>query len=333
MNKDLPLVSVITATYKRFDHLYQTIGSMLSQTYDRLEYVITDDGSDPFPAEEINRYIEEHNTREIPVQIIHHEQNVGTVKNLNNAYRKARGDILINLSAGDVFFSPDTVAKIAERFAETQKDVIVTSRILYSGDFQPVCLLPHYEERALIQAFETGTDQYKAFITSRFYDMASGSAMAFSRKILEQMNYYDERYVLWEDGPFLAKYLQIGKLECAYDIVSIWYEAGGVSDKKAAPKGKSTKQDKLYLDNVFFNEGERIEHLNWFSFSDRRWIRYRNKRYYYRDSRIRRYLLYLTYFPEVISGLIYSRKREARKETDSIEIDRLMKEKRENASG
>lgn len=52
-----PLVSVVTLTYKNFDYIYKTIDSVISQNYNNIEYIIADDGSENFPYEDINNYI------------------------------------------------------------------------------------------------------------------------------------------------------------------------------------------------------------------------------------------------------------------------------------
>ena len=41
-----PLISIVTATYKRTDLLKKAIKSALAQSYKNLEIVVTDDGDD-----------------------------------------------------------------------------------------------------------------------------------------------------------------------------------------------------------------------------------------------------------------------------------------------
>ena len=46
---------------------------------------------------------------------------------------------------------------------------------------------------------------------------------------------FDEKYVLWEDGPFLTQYTRDNVLSTAYEIISIKYRLGGVSNGKPNP--------------------------------------------------------------------------------------------------
>lgn len=320
-----PLVSIVTATYKKFDKLFETMKSVFEQSYPLIEYIITDDGSDNFPKEKITSYVNTYQSSNVVFHIIHHETNIGTVKNLNFAYKEAKGTYILNLSCGDVFFRTDVVDNLVERFLKTNCKVLVASRILYRGSYEPICFLPHYEERKIISSMKSGIDQYKAFVTSRYYDMASGSAMYFCKTLLEEMDYFDESYYLWEDGPFLARYLQEGKLECAYDIVSIWYENNGVSSVRADKKlkNRSTAQSKLQKDADLFNKSARIQRLDLMSFHQKRLIKYRNARYDYRDS-VLLYFVYLYYFPEFISSIIYGYARKRRIQQDLSIIKLLL---------
>ena len=200
-------------------------------------------------------------------------------------------------------------------------DVVVTSRILYRDNFEPICLLPHYEEREIISRMETGFDQYKALITNQYYDMASGSAMSYSRRIMEEMSFFDEKYRLWEDGPFLAKYLQRGKLDCSYDIVSIWYEIGGVSTKKSKKKSKS--KSIFDRDTELYNSGERLEQFENLSWIDRRKVQLKILQFKYKDSGIR-HLISILHPIEYIDALIYVNRRKGRISKDREEIERLL---------
>lgn len=53
---DKPLVSVITVVFNGKEHLEQTIKSVINQTYDNVEYIIIDGGSDDGTIEIIKKY-------------------------------------------------------------------------------------------------------------------------------------------------------------------------------------------------------------------------------------------------------------------------------------
>ncbi len=254
IDKMSPLVTIVTASYKKFEHIYETIKSVIDQDYSNIEYIIADDGSPNFPENNIVDYIKQNAPR-LNYKIYHSNINRGTVKNINYAFKNSEGDYIFPLSCGDSFFSKDIVSRIVDRFSTTKAKLIVTTR-LFHDNYKPICLLPHYYDRKKIENFDTNQKQYEAFITRRFYAMASGSVMYYTRELLEELNYFDEKYVLWEDGPFLAKYLQKYPLTFAYDIISIWYEYGGMSTNK------KQKNQLLLADDILFDRTERLMHID-----------------------------------------------------------------------
>lgn len=274
VKKREPLVTVVTATYNHFEHLYETIDSLLSQTYESIEYLICDDGSEHFPEKEIRDYIQEKRPNNLTsFKILLSSENQGTVKNLNRAYKQANGEFIVNLSCGDVFYSQYVLSKISERFLKTNAKVIVTTRVLYKDDFRPVAFLPHIREQTTLQKLDTPGKQYQAFITMMYCDMASGSAMSFRAETIKAYGYFNEEYCLWEDGPFLSRYLINNKLEFAYDIISIWYEEGGMSTM-----GRAGRPLALEKDILRFEETDRIRYKHQLNRKVRRMISFNTSR-------------------------------------------------------
>lgn len=286
---DYPQVSVITLTFRHFDTIFKTMDSVFAQDYPNIQYIICDDGSENFPAMDINEYFK--NSKANITKVIHHsEKNNGTVRNINTAYKLATGMFVMNLSAGDVFFDNSVVTKVVETFMSKQCEVLVTSRVLFTDDFQPICLLPHYSDRKRIAKWDTPEKQRCAFVTSSFLDMASGSAMYFDRKAIQEFGYFDEKYILWEDGPFINKYLMKKKIECAYEITSTWYEIGGVST------GTGSKNPLLLADEVKFNAEDRILGTDNYSTWNKLKLRYRSLSLTC-ESKKKRIMLRLRYLP------------------------------------
>lgn len=313
--KKYPLMTVVTATYKKFDHIYETIRSVYEQNYPSIEYIICDDGSANFPEKEINEYVKKIDNGRVELKIIRQPENIGTVRNLNSAYKFSKGDYVMNLSAGDVFFTRDVVTKVAKIFQEQNASLVVTSRMLYNGNYNPLYLIPHYEEREILKKLNTSKKQYKAFILNRFYDMASGSAMALSKEILEELGYYDERYVLWEDGPFIAKYLLKHKIYMAYEIISIWYEDGGVS---------AVKHPLLKKDIQNYDSDEHIRHIEILNSAEKKLLEYQIK-LQYKNTKFERIPLFIRYFPQMLSTIKYKKERNSRISKDKKVIDHILK--------
>lgn len=292
-----PLISVVTLTYKKFEYLFDTIDSVLDQTYPRIEYIISDDGSPNFPQKEIEEYISTNKGKNIiKFNVISGSENIGTVKNINRAYRLAAGKILIPLSADDMFYSNDVVDKIVAAFAKKKCNVLVTSRMVCTDGGMEIGKLPSKKNEKNIHKLNSAYKQHIAFITDEFYDMASGSAMYIKKDFLENWGYFDEKYVLWEDGPFLTQYTKNNIVSTDYEIISIKYRLGGVSNGQTHPL--------MRKDLILYNETDRVAEKFELKRSLQRKIEYICRRYK-TFSWIQKMLLYLSYSDVMLGKIIY----------------------------
>lgn len=262
-----PLVSIITLTYKNFAFIYETIESVLSQNYSNIEYIISDDGSKNFPENDIETFIENHvKDNIVNYKLIRNAVNLGTVKNANNAYRQANGEIIMPLSGDDVFCSDDIVSQIVKRFEKTECGAILTAREAIDDKRNTLGIIPNERQRKYLDRLDTSRKQYMALVTNRFFYSFSGSALYMKKDFFDQMGGFDEKYQLLEDGPFFAKTMWENKYELAFDIVSIKYSTNGVSG--------AVKNPILMEDAKLFNKTDKQYHLNELSFIDRQNILY-----------------------------------------------------------
>ncbi len=229
-SKDKPLVTVITLSYKKYKYIYDAIRSVLNQDYEKIQYIIADDGAINCPKSNINDYVEKYSRENIKeFKLVTRKKNVGTVKNLNDAVRMANGKYIVHLSADDVFYSSDVVSRIVKVFEERQCDVLGMLRLGCDENLKPIRYMPTKYYQCKIEKWKTSHEQYIAFVTGNHFEMASGSVLTYKKKYWEK-HPFDESYVLWEDGPFIEEYLRNGNfLELDYSFTAIYYRAGGIS--------------------------------------------------------------------------------------------------------
>ena len=230
------LVSVTTLTYRKFELLYNAIDSVLEQDYPNIEYIISDDGSINFPEDEIREYVESRKRDNITrFQVLTHEKNQGTVKNVNDAFRHANGEIILTVSADDSLMEPTIISQIVKVYKERDCEALCVGRALYNEKGEFVRNIPSKKEGEILSNLKDNREQYQRFITGRFYEAYSGCTLSVKKAFIERWGYFDERYTLWEDGPFFAQYLWEHYMECAFDIIGLRYNDGGVSSGKKHP--------------------------------------------------------------------------------------------------
>jgi glycosyltransferase involved in cell wall biosynthesis len=110
-----PLISVITVVLNGEKHLEQTIQSVLTQSYNNIEYIIIDGQSTDKTLEIIKKY-------ENKIDYWSSEKDGGIYYAMNKGIAHANGDIIGILNADD-FYSSDAILNIVDAFLKTNADV------------------------------------------------------------------------------------------------------------------------------------------------------------------------------------------------------------------
>ena len=117
-----PLVSVVTPSFNQAPFLEATIGSVLSQDYPNLEYLIMDGGSTDGSAEIIRRY-------EDRLASWVSERDRGQSDAINKGWRRARGEIIAYLNSDDLYL-PGAVRRAVEYLQAHPEVAVVYSDCL-----------------------------------------------------------------------------------------------------------------------------------------------------------------------------------------------------------
>lgn len=107
--KNQPLVSVILGNYNYGRFLYQSIDSVLNQTYKNFELIVVDDGS----TDNSREVIESYHDRFVAI----FQSNAGQEASLTAGIERSKGDIICFLDADD-YFHPEKLSKVVQKFNE-----------------------------------------------------------------------------------------------------------------------------------------------------------------------------------------------------------------------
>lgn len=281
------LVTIYIVSYQKFDFYKRAIDSAINQTYNNIELIISDDGSDHYPLDDVELYLSHKKDNIKRVLILNNKENVGTVKHENNLLRYANGRLFIPLAADDYFYNKEVVSKIVEEYNKNKFKVLSTSRLCLDEEGGFIRYYPHIGHRGIIEReMNTSEKQFKRYTEGRGLSFASGSAMCYEADFFRMMGGFDERFVLWEDGPFINKMTRKGfKIHFAFDIISICYHAGGIS---------TNKNKKLLDDELLYNSVDRLIDKNKFGIYHQRAVIFWS--IIGTTSKIDRLLLYIKYF-------------------------------------
>ncbi|WP_414565669.1 MULTISPECIES: glycosyltransferase family 2 protein [unclassified Anabaena] len=137
-----PLVSIIIGNYNYDRFVGKAIDSALKQTYENVEVIVVDDGSQDKSREVITQY----GNQIIPI----FKENGGQPSNYNAGFAQSKGEIICFLDSDDIFV-PEKIEKVVEIFKSSEEIgwcFHSMQLIDENNNFLPVTNTPNYKTRA-----------------------------------------------------------------------------------------------------------------------------------------------------------------------------------------
>ncbi len=121
---NFPKISIITVVYNGQKYLKETIESIISQTYDNIEYIIIDGGSTDGTIDIIKKY-------QNKIKYWVSEKDEGIYHAMNKGIEIATGEYTNFMNAGDKFFQQDVLENISK---ELNTDLVYGNHAVYSDN-------------------------------------------------------------------------------------------------------------------------------------------------------------------------------------------------------
>ncbi|MGA2585575.1 MAG: glycosyltransferase family 2 protein [Candidatus Aminicenantales bacterium] len=121
-----PRISIVTPSYNQGQFLEETIGSVLDQGYQNLEYIVIDGGSTDNSVDIIKRY-----AGRLAYWVS--EKDRGQSHALNKGFSRATGDILAWINSDDLFI-PGSLQTVARAWQQNKGRVIAGDVIWFYDD-------------------------------------------------------------------------------------------------------------------------------------------------------------------------------------------------------
>ena len=225
-------VTIIALTYKNFDGLDRTMDMLLEQDYSNLEVILSDDGSDNFSYDLVEKYVSKAKEKNVNLIINHNEKNVGTVKNINGALKLAQGDIIGFLGCGDYYASTHIIGEMAALFEKYDVEVVAAKmKGMAVSDPNKVTILPEKRFCKLLSEM----DNQKLLNQMINDNCFCAPATFYKKEVYQKYGTYDERMRLIEDYPFMFKLVLNNAKIKFWDKCVTMYTFDGVSSGKASP--------------------------------------------------------------------------------------------------
>jgi len=203
-----PTLSVITVVYNNVRDIERTMLSVLTQTYQDVEYIIVDGLSTDGTLRIINRY------RNLLAKVIS-EKDEGIYDAMNKGLAAAKGDYVLFMNSGDEFYDNDTVEKV---FATAR------GADIYYGETEMI-----NEEGESLGRRRHETPQQFTWESFRYGMNVSHQAIYVKRSLAEA---YDRRYALSADIDWIIRVAMKAHIIVNVKQYVAKYLVGGMSKAK-----------------------------------------------------------------------------------------------------
>lgn len=215
-----PLVTISIITYNSESYILETLQSVLIQSYENVELIISDDGSTDKTISISEEWLATHHERFVNSKIITTKVNTGIPANCNRALSAACGE-WIKLIAGDDILLPDCIGDLLNfckknGYKHAVSDVICLQdgNQYYNG----------YYKKEMERFFELNVHaKYKYYVAYPF--PINSPSLLFEKKIVQKLQPFDESFHILEDQPYfftlLKNNVDIGYLQKATVIYRV----------------------------------------------------------------------------------------------------------------
>lgn len=225
-------VSIIIATYNSdIQKIRCTLKQACKQKGVDYEIIIADDASTERHADKIKDIFEENQFSDY--QIVDHNNNVGTVRNLLDAVKNAKGEYVFFTAPGDILVDERVIADFYD-FAKNKNAKICFGNYVEYGVVDDEIVFPDRMNRPAIP--EVYNKEIKEYKTLFFFGSFITGSVVFREKELTQksLEYISHTAKYVEDNTTIAYALANNVEIYYYDRKMVWYEVGtGLSTSKS----------------------------------------------------------------------------------------------------
>ncbi len=219
--KPRPVLTLAIISYNQEKFIEEAISGALSQTYQPLQIIMSDDCSSDRTFEIMEKRAKEYDG---PHEIVlnRNSKNVGLGEHVNQVFEKAAGD-LVMLAAGDDVSLPERASESYRLWKKSKRPLAVfvgTRKISEEGE-----KLEDFElKKAALKNLEKNNYHSRirdcALFKYRFL-LPAGCAAAYDRSLFDELGRISPR-IRNEDEAFLFRAILKGTIACSDSVQVLW---------------------------------------------------------------------------------------------------------------
>ncbi len=205
-----PLISIIVVTYNSSGYVEETLNSILIQSYDNIELIVTDDYSSDNTVSICQKWLNSNRHRFARDILIEAKKNSGVTGNCNRGWKQCRGE-WIKLIAGDDIIMKDGLQNLINGVFKIPEipEILISQQIEFENreEIDLSQINPKTLEDRIYDPKTSALDQLKLLLGGQYL---LGSAAFYKKSLLDRLNGFDEKYSMVEDFPFFVKFTFYG---------------------------------------------------------------------------------------------------------------------------
>ena len=220
-------VSIVTASYNSGSTLEDTIKSVLSQSYNNIEYIIVDGNSSDNTIDVVKKYEPLFHGR---LKWISEKDN-GIYDAMNKGIRMSTGDIVGILNSDDYFTDNDVVDKFVTQFETPDLDAVYGD-VHFIRDGQPEKCIRYYSSKRFTPRW------------LRFGFMPAHPSFYCRRDVFVNAGLYKTDYAIGSDYEMMVRLFKVYGIKTKYipmDFVTM--RVGGASTRNVQSRIQLIKDD------------------------------------------------------------------------------------------
>lgn len=222
-------ISIIVICYNNYEYIFESLRSIIGQTYDNIELIISDDGSTYFNKEEVERYLADNPKSNIKNAIINiNAVNVGTVKHLEALYRICSGELVTVIAADDAYADSFAIENLVSEYEKYNGKIRVVTSLIAMCDHKLKKIKSIFTKEDDVKLINSG-DTQKLFEELSWRCIMPSSGTIVERTVYDEIGKLSEKYDLVEDWSSHLIFAREGIPIRCVDKVTVKNRDGGVS--------------------------------------------------------------------------------------------------------
>ena len=234
-------VSVLVLTYKpQTNLLLYTLASIINQKNISFEIIISDDGSDSFPQNEVKDFFISHNFENYQITLL--KENGGTVKNANNGLPLLKGEYVKCISPGDYLYDDNTLHDFYLYAKENKSDVVFGNSVHFNIVNNNINTFPSIDRPRYLKPYIKKSVKLQKKYYLFLADFITGVSFFTKRVVLSQYLPLINNHVKYADDSVYIIMSGVGIRFDYYNRNICWYEYG---------TGVSTNNNSIWEERLF----------------------------------------------------------------------------------